>query len=79
VITSRRVLLVGGQIEYRPVSFAPLMVGASYSTQDKLGLEAGAGLMFNHFRIQVTAKNLQSPAMKDGRGLGVAVMTGIDF
>ena len=48
--------LVGGQIEYRPVSFAPLTVGASYSTQDKRGLEAGAGLMFNHVRIRVTGK-----------------------
>jgi len=71
--------LFGGQIEYRPLPFVPLTVGASYSAQANLGLEAGVGLRFDHFQAQLAAKNLQSLVMKAGRGLGLAVTMGLNF
>ena len=46
----------GGQVEYRPLPSVPITVGADYSTKQQLMLDAGVGLRFTNFKLQLAAK-----------------------
>lgn len=70
---------LGGQIEYRPVKFVPLTLGADYSTSQSLTMDGGIGLRFDAFTMQLTAKNLQSLLLSSGRGLGFSFTVGLQF
>jgi len=69
----------GGQVEYRPLPFVPITVGADYSTKQQLMLDAGVGLRFTNFKLQLAAKNLHSLFLSEGKGLGLAVTLGLHF
>ena len=71
--------LFGGEVEYRPLPFIPITVGASYSQKTQLMLDAGVGVHFDQFELQLAAKNLQSLVLKEGKGLGLALTLGLHF
>lgn len=70
---------VGGQVEYRPVRFVPLTLGADYSTSQSFTMDGGVGLRFDSFTMQFIAKNLQSLFLTSGRGLGFSFTVGLEF
>lgn len=71
--------LFGGEVEYRPLPFIPITVGASYSQKTQLMLDAGVGVHFDQFELQLAAKNLHSLVLKEGKGLGLALTLGLHF
>lgn len=70
---------VGGEVEYRPVAFVPITVGADYSTHQQFAMDAGVGLRFDNFNLNLNAQNLQSLFLSSGKGMGVAFSMGLQF